>query len=95
MWKPMISSFAVWIVAVAGVVALFSSADAADLAVPAARSAAHHCGSCGCLHTSYVYHRELRTTFGVGFDPRNYDATEPHYYPGPVRAYPRYWVAAD
>jgi hypothetical protein len=37
----------------------------------------------------------LETTYGIGFDPRNYDLTEPHHYFGPVRAYPRYWVAAD
>ncbi len=95
MWKAMISALAVGIVTVAGLPAISSYADAADLAVPVQRSAAHDCGSCGCLHTSYVYHRELRTTFGIGFDPRNYDATEPHYYFGPVRAYPRYSVAAD
>ena len=42
----------------------------------------------------FSYHRELRTTYGIGFDPRNYDTTEPHYYLGPMRAYPRYWVSA-
>lgn len=50
------------------------------------------CGSCGCLRVNYIYHRELRTTYGTGFDPRNYDATEPHYYFGPVRPFPQYYV---
>ena len=34
---------------------------------------------------------QLETTYGVGFDPRNFDTTEPHYYYGPVRAWPHYW----
>ena len=51
-----------------------------------------HCGPCGCLGVAYVYHRELRSTYGLGFDPRNYDTTQPHYYFGPIRAYPRYFV---
>lgn len=70
-------------------------ASAADLSVPPVRYGAgvRYCGCCGCLHTNYVYHRELRTTYGIGFDPRNYDTTEPHYYWGPVRAYPRYGVS--
>jgi len=50
------------------------------------------CGPCGCLSVTYVYHSELRSTYGLSFDPRNYDQTEPHYYFGPVRAYPRYFV---
>jgi hypothetical protein len=53
-----------------------------------------HCGSCGCLGLAYVYHRELRSTYGLSFDPRNYDTTQPHYYFGPVRAWPRYFVEA-
>ena len=67
---------------------------AAELPAP---RAAHperlsHCGPCGCLGVGYVYHRELRSTYGLGFDPRNYDTTQPHYYFGPIRAYPRYFV---
>jgi hypothetical protein len=50
------------------------------------------CGPCGCLETTYVYHRDLRATYGTSFDPRNYDTTQPHYYFGPMRAYPRYSV---
>jgi hypothetical protein len=52
------------------------------------------CGPCGCLHERRVYHRELRSTYGTGFDPRNFDQTEPRYYLGALRAYPRYWVDA-
>ena len=59
------------------------------------RHARFACGPCGCLYVSYVYHRELRSTYGTGFDPRNYDQTEPHFYLGRMRAYPRYWVSAD
>ncbi len=51
-----------------------------------------YCGPCGCLLVAYVHHRELRSTYGLGFDPRNYDTTEPHYYLGRVRAYPRYSI---
>jgi hypothetical protein len=51
-----------------------------------------YCGPCGCLRVTYVYHRELRATYGLGFDPRNYDTTQPHYYFGRMRAYPRYFV---
>jgi hypothetical protein len=49
------------------------------------------CGCCGCLHTFYDYHRELRSTYGAHVDPRNYDQTEPHYYFGRLRAYPHYY----
>jgi hypothetical protein len=51
-----------------------------------------YCGPCGCLGAKYVYHRELRSTYGLNFDPRNYDTTQPHYYFGPMRAWPRYFV---
>jgi len=50
------------------------------------------CGCCGCLRVTYDYHRELRSTYGSHFDPRNYDQTEPHYHFGRVRAYPQYWT---
>ena len=50
---------------------------------------------CGCLHMTYVYHREVRSTYGTGFDPRNFDQTEPYFYLGRTRAYPRYWVSVD
>jgi hypothetical protein len=70
------------------------SAGAADLQSPpptAARPA--YCGPCGCLQVTYVYHRELRSTYGTDYDPRNYDATEPHYYfSRSMHAYPRYFV---
>lgn len=55
------------------------------------RSRPIYCGVCGCLYVTYDYHRELRSTYGTGFDPRNYDQTEFYYYPGRMRAYPHYW----
>jgi hypothetical protein len=86
------------VVAAAGVAAVPVSAAAAEL--PAVAHVRHHyggpcCGPCGCLHVSYVYHRELRSTYGLTFDPRNFDQTEPYYHFGRVRAYPRYWVDAE
>jgi len=95
MSKPMLLALVVGTMAVAGAPAGIGSAVAADLPVPAERGAAHWCGTCGCLHTTYVYHRELKATYGIGFDPRSYDSTEPHYYYGAVRPYPRYWVSAE
>ncbi len=96
MSKSVITALVAGILTAAGVPVVSGSATAADLAVPAQRSAAAHwCGCCGCLHASYVHHRELRSTYGLAYDPRNYDQTEPYYYFGPVRAYPRYWVATD
>jgi hypothetical protein len=68
-----------------------SGAQAADRAVPRVVHSARQCGCCGCLHVFYDYHRELRSTYGVGMDPRNYDQTEPYYRSGAVRAYPQYW----
>jgi hypothetical protein len=70
---------------------------ATDLPVPegiaqAPVAAPADCGPCGCLQVTYDYHRELRSTYGIGFDPRNYDQTQPHYYFGPNRAWPRYSV---
>jgi hypothetical protein len=99
MSRPMISVLVLGTVAAAGVPAPVSAV-AAELLPPAVAHVRHQhaaawYGACGCLHVSYVYHRELRTTYGTGFDPRNFDQTEPHYYFGPVRAYPRYWVDAE
>ena len=65
---------------------------AADLPLAAGVERGPDCGPCGCLSVEYVHHRELLSTYGTGFDPRNYDETEPHYYFGPVRSYPRYFV---
>ena len=82
-----------------GVPVVPTSAGAAELLAPPAVHARHHgaalwCGPCGCLHVSYAYHRELRSTYGLSFDPRNFDQTQPYYYLGPVLAYPRYWCDA-
>jgi hypothetical protein len=96
MSKTRASALLAILTAALGITTMPSPAPAADLPVLApAQHAARWCGPCGCLHRTFVYHRELRTTYGIGFDPRNYDMTEPHYYYGPVRAYPRYWVSAD
>lgn len=66
---------------------------AADMAVKAAPSeVGEQCGYCGCLHVTYDYHREVETTYGLNFDPRNFDQTEPYFYLGRMRAYPQYWV---
>jgi hypothetical protein len=91
MSKPIISAIVVAVLTAAGMEAAPLSASAADLLRPRDLG----CGPCGCLHASYVYHRELQSTYGIGFDPRSFDATEPYYYLGRVRAYPRYWVDAD
>jgi hypothetical protein len=52
---------------------------------PARVRQAAECGPCGCVRVTYDYHRELRSTYGVSFDPRNFDQTQPYYYFGPVR----------
>ena len=96
--KPLISALAVGIATAAGVSTVPDSVGAAELQV-AVHGRHHHgvswCGPCGCLQVSYDYHRELRSTYGAGFDPRNFDQTQPYYFLGPVRAYPRYWVEVD
>jgi hypothetical protein len=86
------SKLALAAVMVSGLVWALPS-QAADL-TPAGPTAAGPaaCGPCGCLRVAYDHHRELRTTYGTGFDPRNYDFTEPHYYFGAMRPYPRYYV---
>jgi hypothetical protein len=85
--KPLIAAFV--LAATAGLLA--GSARAADLGVPGPGvQAADECGPCGCVHVSYDYHRELRSTYGLAFDPRNFDQTQPYYYLGPVRAWPRF-----
>ena len=91
-----------WLLALVAVVAicnvgLFASASAAERDLPRRMKAERYrppglnCGCCGCLGVAYDYHRELRSTYGSHFDPRNYDQTVPHYYFGRMRAYPHYW----
>jgi hypothetical protein len=68
---------------------------AAELSVPGSGAYVNsppNCGPCGCLTVKYVYHRVVESTYGAGFDPRNFDTTEPHYYLGPVHRFPRYFV---
>jgi hypothetical protein len=84
----------------AGITSLFvalswSTLKAADLNIPprvGATNVPPQCGPCGCPRVTYVYHRSLEATYGAGFDPRSYDETQPHYYFGPMRAYPRYFI---
>jgi hypothetical protein len=92
--EPTMSRSMLVLAATAGMMiqALPSSAQAADLGVAPQAVAPASCPPCGCLTVSYVYHPELRSTYGTGFDPRNFDGTQPYYYFGPVRAYPRYFV---
>lgn len=97
MSKAIITALVVGVAAMAGVLVGACSAGAAELLAqpmrpPAAGS--NWCGPCGCLHVGYAYHRELRSTYGLNFDPRNFDQTQPYYFFGPVRAYPRYWCDA-
>jgi hypothetical protein len=69
------------------------SLGAAELQAPAQAVRAYpDCGRCGCLSVTYVHHRDMQSTYGLGFDPRNYDQTEPHFYFGRMHAYPRYFV---
>jgi hypothetical protein len=96
MSRPIISALVAGLFAAAGMVAVPVSATAADMSLPVkAAPASEQCGPCGCLQVTYDYHRELRTTFGTGFDPRNFDQTQPYYYFGPVRPYPQYWTDAN
>jgi hypothetical protein len=96
MSKPITLAIAM---ATAGVAAAPVSATGAELLPPAVSHVRHFgvacCGPSGCLHVTYVFHRELRSTYGLSFDPRNFDQTEPYYHFGRVRTYPRYWVDAD
>jgi hypothetical protein len=93
----MLSALVLGAVTTAAVAAAPVSAVAAELVPPAVAHVRHQYtgawyGPCGCLRVSYVFHRELRSTYGLGFDPRNFDQTQPYYYFGALRAYPRYWV---
>jgi hypothetical protein len=87
MAKPLIAVFI--FAAAAGLVA--GSARAADLGVPGPGGQAAECGPCGCVGVTYDHHRELQSTYGLAFDPRNFDQTEPYYYFSAERAWPHYW----
>lgn len=90
MSKRMISALLLGMATAVCAMPMTNPAAAADLAVPA--PVASTCPRCGCLQVWHIQHRELRSTYGLDYDPRNYDQTEPHYYYGPVRSYPRYAV---
>jgi hypothetical protein len=97
MLKPVLTALIGGMIAAAGLPVVPNSAGAAELLSSPIRhhaAGAFWCGPCGCLHVGYAYHRELRSTYGLAFDPRNFDQTQPYYFPGPVRAYPRYWCDA-
>jgi len=72
--------------------------EAAELPLPAPRAenspdALADRGPCGCLPAaSPARDRGPQSTYGPSFDPRNYDQTEPYYYPGRPRAHVRYFV---
>jgi hypothetical protein len=90
MMKPIFASL---MVCPLSVVMLLNQVKAADREMPR-RAVANgarplYCG-CGCLYVSFDRHRELHTTYGTNFDPRNFDQTEPHYYFGRMRAYRRF-----
>jgi hypothetical protein len=81
----------------ATILALHGPLNAAELLAPSGTGRADfgapiYCERCGCMSVAYARHRELRSTYGLSFDPRNYDTTEPHFYLGRMRAYPRYFV---
>jgi len=52
----------------------------------------HYEDSCGCMVMTVEYHRELKYTYGSHMDPRSFDQTEPFYYYGAIKGYPRYWT---
>ena len=85
------------IVTAAFTLAAPDTAGAADQQPPTWKGAPYHaglshCSCCGCLRVTKEYHRELKSTYGLGFDPRNFDQTEPKFRLGRVRAYPHYWI---
>ena len=89
------STFALGFIVAASLLGTSAASRAAELPVVRHGAYAHiprYCGPCGCLTVRYVYHREVESTYGASFDPRSYDTTEPHFYLGPVRPYPRYFV---
>jgi hypothetical protein len=93
MSKPMKLTFLGGLIFAVGSFVTSVPSVAADMAVPGAaveRQAAA-CGPCGCLHVTWTHHRVLESTYGLDFDPRNFDQTEPYYVYGPVRAYPHFW----
>ena len=75
------------LVAVGAMLSTIAIASAAELEVPKAAAHWPHyrraaCWDCCCLHVRYVRHRQVESTYGTWFDPRNYDETEPHFYLG-------------
>jgi hypothetical protein len=95
MSKPLIGALILGALSAVVLPGAVNRATAADLQVSPRSYQAADCGPCGCLHVTYDYHREVLTTYGLGFDPRNYDTTQPHYFLGATRAYPHYSCDGD
>jgi hypothetical protein len=91
-FKPMSRTALLVAVTAATLAAWTGLAKAADLPARVAPAAEAQCGPCGCLRVTYATHRELRSTYGAGFDPRNFDESTPYFYFGAMRRYPRYSV---
>lgn len=88
MWQSMV-------VGVLSALVFAATAGAADLEAPRPgpnAAAPATCGRCGCLAVEYVAHPQLESTYGLAYDPRNFDTAEPYFYMGPVRRYPRFFV---
>ena len=52
------------------VLALPCSLGAAELLAPSqAARAEPNCGPCGCLSVTYIYHRDLQSTYGLRLRP--------------------------
>src|SRR5262249_6097370 len=78
---------------IAATLGLTATVEAADLTASGRLRDAPRVVSSGSVCPCYSYavrHRALLSTYGAGFDPNNYDFTEPHYFLGPVRTYRRY-----
>jgi hypothetical protein len=81
-----------------GLISFVSSGviQAAELPTPSEQSAAFRshegCGPCGCLQVTYESHPEIQSTYGTGYDPRNFDTTQPYFYVSRPRPFPRYSV---
>ena len=95
MLKPSILALAIGLIGLAACI-LPVSASAADLPVSVRPNRPQRCGVGNAvvfISPTFITENCDQPT-GTGFDPRNFDTTEPHYYLGRMRAYPRYWVSA-
>jgi hypothetical protein len=93
MFRPMMMALLAGVIIA---IAASRTALGAELQIPPAAHARQYqqaisCGPCGCLHVTWTYHRVLLSTYGLGFDPRNFDTTQPFFHYGALRAYPHFW----